>query len=145
MSSGGGCLIWPAPGSGGARQEEAFRGFVAVLLPDALRAEVARVAAPLRGLGDVRWVAAENYHLTLKFLGQVARETAGALGDSLRRAAGEARPFRVELAGLGAFPSAGRPQTVWMGVTAGHEPLAALARATDGACSLHGFAKEERA
>jgi hypothetical protein len=33
---------------------------VAVLLPDDLRAEVARVAAPLRGLGDVKWVTVEN-------------------------------------------------------------------------------------
>jgi 2'-5' RNA ligase len=118
---------------------------VAVLLPDALRAEVARMAAPLRGLGDVRWVAVENYHLTLKFLGQVARATAGALGDSLGRVAGEVRPFRIELGGLGAFPSAGRPQTVWIGVTGGSEPLVALARATDGVCAAHGFAKEERA
>ena len=60
-----------APGDGGSQPVEAFRGFVAVLLPEALREAVARVAAPLRGHGDVKWVAPENYHLTLKFLGQV--------------------------------------------------------------------------
>jgi 2'-5' RNA ligase len=118
---------------------------VAVLLPDALRAEVARVAAPLRGLGDVKWVAAENYHLTLKFLGNVPREEAGALCESLRRAVADAEPFRVALSGLGAFPSAQRPQVVWIGVTEGREPLAGLARATEAACAAHGFTREERA
>jgi 2'-5' RNA ligase len=117
---------------------------VAVLLPEDLRAEVARVAAPLRGAGGVKWVAAENYHLTLKFLGNVPRAAAGALGESLQDVAEQAGPFRVELAGLGAFPSIARPQTVWIGITAGREPLEALARATDEACSGHGFAKEER-
>ena len=71
----------PAPIDRGARTEDAFRGFVAVLLPEALRAEAARVAAPLRGVGDVKWSPAENYHLTLKFLGSVPRAVAGALGE----------------------------------------------------------------
>jgi 2'-5' RNA ligase len=132
------------PDDRGGHRAEAFRGFVAVLLPDDLRAAVARVAEPLRAVSGVKWVAAENYHLTLKFLGSVPRSGAGALGESLRRVAEGARAFRVELAGLGAFPSSARPQTVWIGIAAGRELLEALARATDGACSGHGFAKEER-
>jgi 2'-5' RNA ligase len=70
--------------------------------------------------------------------------TAGALRDSLRQTAASARPFRIELTGLGAFPTVGRPQTVWIGVTAGREALEALARATDRTCAAHGFAQEER-
>jgi 2'-5' RNA ligase len=117
---------------------------VAVLLPDDLREEAARVAAPLRGQGSVKWVAPENYHLTLKFLGRVPRPVTGALSASLQRAVEAARPFRVEIVGLGAFPSLTRPQTVWAGIAAGQEPLEALARAVEEACSAHGFPPEER-
>jgi 2'-5' RNA ligase len=133
------------PGDRTDRPEEAFRGFVAVLLPEAVREAVARVAAPLRGHGKVKWVAPENYHLTLKFLGQVPVARAEGLCASLREAAAESAPFRLELAGVGAFPSVGRPQTVWVGVTAGHEALAALTAVTEQACAAHGFPREKRA
>jgi RNA 2',3'-cyclic 3'-phosphodiesterase len=132
------------PDDRGGHREDAFRGFVAILLPDTVRAEAARVAEPLRAVGGVKWVAAANYHLTLKFLGNVPRAAVGALDKSLREVAEKTRPFRVEMAELGAFPSQARPQTVWIGIDAGREPLEALARATDEACSGHGFAKEER-
>jgi 2'-5' RNA ligase len=115
-----------------------------VLLPDAVRAEVARVAAPLRGLGDVKWVAPENYHLTLKFLGPVRRDVVEALSASLRRAAAEMRPFRLELARLGAFPTPARPQILWVGIDGGRELLEGLAKATEAASCAHGFPREER-
>jgi RNA 2',3'-cyclic 3'-phosphodiesterase len=132
------------PADRAARAEDAFRGFVAVLLPDALREAAAQVAAPLRGLGDVKWVAAENYHLTLKFLGQVPVAVAPGLGRSLQHAAAHLEPFRLELAGLGAFPTLGRPQTIWIGAGDGREALERLASAVEAACSEQGFKREER-
>jgi len=134
----------PAPTDRSSRPEDAFRGFLAVLLPEEVRAEAARVAAPLRGLGDAKWVAPENYHLTLKFLGQVPRDRVPDLGGALLAAAAAQQPFRLALSSLGAFPSPSRPQTVWIGVEEGREALAALAAAVEAACEAHGFAREAR-
>lgn len=65
------------------------------------------------GLPSARWIDVENYHLTLRFIGNVERhvadEVAGAL-DRVRRP-----PFRLQLAGVGAFGSK-KPHALWAGV-----------------------------
>jgi len=71
------------------------------------------------GLPGARWIDAENYHLTLRFIGDVDDEAAGEVADALSRI--ERPAFDVSLTGLGAFGSR-RPHAIWAGV----EPLAAL-------------------
>lgn len=65
------------------------------------------------GLPGARWVDVENYHLTLRFIGDVegyvADEIANAV-DRVRRA-----PFSLTLAGVGAFGSK-KPHAIWAGV-----------------------------
>ena len=65
-------------------------------------AEIGTALSALRGgLPGARWVDPENYHITLRFIGDIddatAREIAGALGQVKRRA------FAVNLEGLAAF------------------------------------------
>jgi 2'-5' RNA ligase len=58
------------------REGRALRAFFAWALPEAARAEIADQARALRTRpkGDaVRWVRSEGYHVTLRFLGNVAR------------------------------------------------------------------------
>lgn len=66
------------------------------------------------GLPGARWIDVENYHLTLRFFGDieghVADEIANAL-DRLRRPA-----FHLRLSGVGAFGSK-KPHAVWAGVS----------------------------
>ena len=65
------------------------------------------------GLPGARWIDVENYHITLRFIGdveaRVADEIAHAL-DRVRRAA-----FSLNLSGVGAFGSR-KPHAVWAGV-----------------------------
>lgn len=77
-----------------------------------------------RGL---RWVPAENLHLTVWFLGEVSDARATAVLDAMRPALA-APAFELHLAGFGAFPPSGPPRVLWMGVTRG---LGELARAHD--------------
>lgn len=75
----------------------------------------------------LRWVAPDNLHLTVWFLGEVSDARAAAVLDALRPPL--ATPaFELQLAGFGAFPPSGPPRVLWMGVTRG---LAELARAHD--------------
>lgn len=74
------------------------------------------------GLPGARWIDTENYHLTLRFIGDieghVAEEVAGAL-DRIRR-----RGFSLRLSGVGTFGTR-KPHTLWAGVAASPD-LAAL-------------------
>lgn len=122
----------------------AFRGFVALPLPPEMREQAAAVVERLRAAGEVRWTAAENLHLTLKFLGHVPHSLVPELAARLGEVARAAAPFEFEVGGLGAFPRVERPQVVWVGVTAGEAALARLAADVEAACAGVGFAPEGR-
>jgi 2'-5' RNA ligase len=93
---------------------------------------------------EVAWVAPENLHVTLKFLGAVDEERLPAVGQALAAVAAAAQRFELVVAGLGAFPTVTRPRVVWAGIAAGAEPLASLASEVDAALGALGFPREER-
>jgi 2'-5' RNA ligase len=134
----------PEPLEPGAEAGEQLRLFLAVPASPEVRQYSAAVLQQLRGHGDVRWVKPDRVHLTLKFLG--ATPVAGIPGicEVVRKIANEFSSFVVELAGVGAFPNARRPHTVWLGV----EPagrISRLAAQIDQAVEGLGFEREQRA
>jgi 2'-5' RNA ligase len=127
-----------------AGRDGKIRCFVAVDLARGVVAALAALTARLRAAGgDVRWVAAENLHVTLKFLGHLRQERLVAVRAAVRAAAAETAPFAVSVAGLGAFPSPPRARVAWVGL---HGPeMGALAARVDAALARAGFAPEARA
>jgi 2'-5' RNA ligase len=125
------------------------RLFVALEPPEPVRRRLAALAAELRraagrAADDVRWVAAENVHLTVQFLGAVPEERVAAIDAALRAAAAEARPLSLEVKGAGGFPNARRPRVVWAGLGGDVAVLAALAAAVGRRLAPLGFAPEDR-
>ncbi|MEN6644476.1 MAG: RNA 2',3'-cyclic phosphodiesterase [Armatimonadia bacterium] len=109
--------------------EESWRLFFAVKVPEAIVAEVAALQERLQASGvKVKWVEPYNLHFTLKFLGATPAPMARDLKAVGERLARECEPFAVQLQGVGAFPKASHPQTVWVGVGQGQEQLGKLAR-----------------
>ena len=53
------------------------------------------------GIGGARWIDPGNFHLTLRFIGEVDEGTAADVDEALLRLTG--RPFSVQLAGVGIF------------------------------------------
>jgi 2'-5' RNA ligase len=92
----------------------------------------------------VAWVAPENFHVTLKFLGGVDEAKIPALIAALHSAMARQRGFGVQVGGLGAFPSPMRPRVLWAGVAVGAQPLGALAQSVDEATAALGFPREAR-
>ena len=124
---------------------ESIRGFIAVeITPDVRRRASELIAALRAAAADVRWVAPESMHLTLKFLGDVPEETIAKVADAARQAAEKFAPFELELRGAGAFPTVNRPRTVWLGGGEGDATMAQLAAALDKALKPLGFPKENR-
>ncbi|MDH5590057.1 MAG: RNA 2',3'-cyclic phosphodiesterase, partial [Gemmatimonadota bacterium] len=96
-----------------------MRLFIAVNLPGKERQRIYRASSRLRDQGlPVGWIDPENYHLTLKFLGQVRADRIPAIEAALRKVAADNGPFPISLGGFGAFPTVRRPRVLWLGVDA---------------------------
>ena len=113
-----------------------MRAFVGVPVDKAVAARIYAVRTAF-GDGAVRWIPAENLHLTLKFLGNVEEAQVASIRSVLREALAGAVAVPVTAAGLGVFPDARRPRVLWVGL-AGRE-LARLAGRVEGALEPLGF------
>jgi len=89
-----------------------MRLFVALELPFDLRQRLAMLSGG--GIPGARWVPAENYHLTLRFIGETQGYRAEEIDQAL--AALRARSFALTLAGVGVFNKGGRSVSLWVGV-----------------------------
>jgi 2'-5' RNA ligase len=74
------------------------------------------------GLAGARWIDPENYHITLRFIGDVDGKTADEVVDSLERLSNSLQ-FAVRLTHLGSF-GGDKPRALYAGV----EPSEALNR-----------------
>ena len=123
------------------------RLFVAVAVPpDALEA-CRQVIDAVRTspLGrDARWVRTENLHLTVRFLGDTAHDLVPDVGLAVLDAAATVAPFRLELAGAGAFPNGRHPRTLWLGVDEGNDGLMRLNDALDAPLDRLGWPPDPR-
>lgn len=120
------------------------RAFLAIPLADELRRTVAAVQKELAAaLPGVRWVSPGNIHLTLRFFGDIHEESLERIGEVMLSIGRLNTPFRAEVAGVGAFPSAARPRVIWLGLR-NASPLQALHAAIDEELRQIGFPGEER-
>lgn len=90
--------------------------FFALTLSDDVRRSVAAFAEDWQALlGDAfaaRWYAPEDFHVTLKFLGDVRDAKIAPLRAVGSRAAVESSPFSVSVGLSGAFPSPRQPRVL---------------------------------
>ncbi len=124
-----------------------IRAFIAIELPQGVREALARLSRDLRsaaGTRAVRWVPAENVHLTLRFLGEVPEKMVPDIGSMLDRVSGVTAPFEMAIGGLGCFPNERRPRVVWVGVEEGSGALEGLARRVEAGVVELGFKPEAR-
>ena len=88
-----------------------IRLFVALDLPAELRSRMALLSTGVLG---ARWVAPENLHLTLRFIGEVAEDRLDDITGALDRVKGA--PFPLTFDGAGHFESGRRVRALWIGV-----------------------------
>ena len=88
-----------------------MRLFVALDLPWPVRERLSLMGG---GIAGARWISPENYHLTLRFIGETQAHQAEDIDLAL--AAIRARTFMLTLAGVGTFAKGGRDNALWVGV-----------------------------
>jgi len=124
------------------------RCFVAIELSDEIRARLAEtrrvlVAGAPAWRGE-KWVAAENLHITLKFLGNLEEYQIAEVGEAIAQAVVGAGPFSLTLAGLRAVPNARRCGMVWARFTGDEPACRDLAARIDAAAIACGIEPESR-
>ena len=126
-----------------------IRGFIAVNIGlNALRAVAEeqsglRRRASERGV-EVRWIAPQNMHVTLRVLGQVTEPMVAAIQDGLESILRTVAPFEVTAAGLGVFPDPRHPRVVWVGMRDEGGALGHLHEAISGVLVRMGFNLDEK-
>jgi len=94
-----------------------MRTFLCIPINAGLRHALAQVSTDLRR--QVRtpasWVRPENYHVTVRFLGEIEPILTVDLEAICRRIAQGIPAFNLTIDRLGAFPTPARPRVLWAG------------------------------
>jgi RNA 2',3'-cyclic 3'-phosphodiesterase len=119
------------------------RLFIAIEIPQSIRSTFASLLKDFRAIApQLKWVRAENLHVTLKFLGETDPAKLGPLQNALAAVRSPER-VHLEFRGLGFFPNEKRPRVFWAGMQSSTN-LKSLAADIDQAAHRLGFPLEDR-
>lgn len=113
------------------------RLFTGLEIPDDIRDMLASLRQPLPG---ARWIEPENFHVTLRFYGDVDNPTAREIESVLAGLKHDA--FEIRLLGLGTF-GGNEPRLIWAGVET-NPLLEMLAASCERAARIAGLPPERR-
>ena len=122
-----------------------LRLFLALAVPPEVRQEIARTQGRLRRHsppGAIRWTRPDQFHVTLKFLGDVPAEQMAALEKFLAPIGAACPALPLSARGIGFFPGAHQPRVIWVGTMDDQGRLSELHRQIDDA--LRRLAPAER-
>jgi len=121
-----------------------IRAFIAISLPREYQDGLAEIreSQKRRLRSKLSWTRPGNWHLTLKFLGDVEEKQVGAIKRFLSNV--NFKAFTLQAGGAGFFPPGKNPRVLWVGVEQGKEACTDLAKAVEKALLELGFAKERR-
>ena len=131
----------PAP----ADASQLLRAFIAVEIGEKVRDALESAVKHLRATpAQVKWVARENWHLTVKFLGDVERRSTEDITRALQEEAARAQAFNLSVRGLHPFPPGRQPRIVAAAVFDAAGGLAKLNARLEERMQLFGVAPERR-
>ena len=125
----------------------ATRTFIAIEIPDKVKALIASHVERLKGLvpQGVKWVDPQTCHLTLAFLGNVPNDRLPSLSRIVDAVAADSPPLHLKTGLLGAFPNPYRPRVLWLGLEGDMQLLAHTQSRLQDALEASGFPRERRA
>jgi len=94
-----------------------MRAFFCIPIGERLRTDIAGVSHRLRegSRMSASWVRSENYHVTVRFLGEIDPMMTTELHAICRGVSSHVDPFALPVDRIGAFPSLDRPRVLWAG------------------------------
>ncbi len=123
-----------------------IRSFLAFDIPEAVKAEMASVISVLSTKErDVRWVAPELMHCTIRFFGEVEEKLLlQRLAPKIEQEVLHQSPVRLEARGIGVFPNWRYPRVIWAGIGGETETVVALHSKLEEAFQDYPLPKDQR-
>jgi 2'-5' RNA ligase len=122
-----------------------IRSFLAFELPVEIREQIRVISKELKKTAlPVRWVKADNIHLTILFLGSVDENVIGDIEKKVNVVVKGFSAFKTKLNAVGAFPHWKRPRVIWVGLNGDIERLANLRDELQEELKDLGFMPEKR-
>lgn len=119
------------------------RIFIAIPIDEAVCTALG--ALRKRDAPGFRWVADDQYHITLRFLGDVTETQASMAGEAVADATnGWTDSIYLSAKGLGAFPNPTRARVVWAGLEGDVSHLKRLQERVEARLIDAGFPAEDR-
>ena len=115
-----------------------LRLFVGIGFPPELKLRLSLLCS---GVPGAKWVDPGNFHLTLRFIGEIGEDLAADVDDGLSRL--QARRFTLQIAGTGVFGGGDKPRSLWAGIDRSSE-LAGLRDKVEHALIRVGLPPEPR-
>ena len=124
---------------------EDIRTFIAIDIPQEIKMELDKLISTFRQSGaDIKWVKAANLHMTLRFLGDIPRDSVPGLAKEIEANIKAFGKFRLALSGLGGFPNLKRPRVIWVGSGVGTDRLMSLAPLVEKSCINYGLGEGDK-
>ncbi|MCX5705663.1 MAG: RNA 2',3'-cyclic phosphodiesterase [Candidatus Omnitrophica bacterium] len=123
-----------------------MRTFIAIELPKDIKDSLSRLINKLKETGaDVKWVAPQNIHLTLKFLGERDDKKVKEISEILDEVARNHLAFQIQINALGAFPNLNSSRVIWVGIDQGDIETKNIFKDLEDLICKVGIPKEDRA
>ncbi len=120
-----------------------MRIFIAIKVPDSIKEKIFKLQKNL-DIRNIRWVASQNIHLTLKFLGEVPEKQIEAVIEAIKSSTQKSKPFDISFEEIGGFPNSKQPRVLWVGIKEGKDKLIELMQNLNKEFSSIGFETESR-
>ncbi|MGI6704937.1 MAG: RNA 2',3'-cyclic phosphodiesterase [Clostridia bacterium] len=91
-----------------------------------------------------RWKHIDNFHLTLKFLGEIHPFQKVQIDDAIRNVCIGRKPFQLEVSKIGMFNGRNSIRVLWLGLGGDIQELHTLQKEIDRALASIGFPPEQR-
>jgi len=91
----------------------------------------------------IKWVEPDNFHLTLKFFGELPGDKTGIICREMDKIVSGFPPFTINIQDTGIFGSSYNPKLIWFGIE-DHGPLIALAEKVLDRMDEAGFARDRQ-
>lgn len=122
-----------------------MRIFIAIPVPEEIKEQALQTKTELSQLKpDIKWVEYENYHITLKFLGEVKEGQLNEIKIRLSMVAQACPAFSFRTTVIGFFPNRNRPRVMWLGVKGEMSKAQFLGERVDTYLSELGFEPEKK-
>ncbi|ASJ03609.1 2'-5' RNA ligase [Thermococcus profundus] len=120
-----------------------MRAFIAIEVSDTVRNNLIKAQERIGSkAAKIKFVERENFHVTLKFLGEIDEATAEEVKKALAEIAKKHKKHRAKVKGIGVFPNPNYVRVIWAGIE-NDEGIKAIANDVEREMRRLGFKKDK--